>query len=205
MTIASHSKDQHGNSSENARLAQLEERGHHKAEAIGSNPIPRICSLPLTQNKHTIIDSCFHQELSQYKWQAVKSRNTWYAVGSIIDGGKRKPVRLHRYLLSASDGSIVDHINGNGLDNRLENIRIVDQRMNAWNRKNTKNSQSNKLSAYKGVSKKNGKWRSQIYVNGKKVHLGTYADEIEAAKKYDEAAIKNFGLYAHINFAVVQK
>lgn len=62
MTIASHSKDQHGNSSENARLAQLEERGHHKAEAIGSNPIPRICSIPLTQNKHTTGISCFYNE-----------------------------------------------------------------------------------------------------------------------------------------------
>lgn len=59
MTIASHSKDQHGNSSENARLAQLEERGHHKAEAIGSNPIPRICSLPLTQNKQSKTGICF--------------------------------------------------------------------------------------------------------------------------------------------------
>lgn len=205
MIFASHSKAQHEERQENARLAQLEERGHHKAEVIGSNPIPRICSLPLTKNKHTLIDSWLHQELSKYKWQATKSRNTWYVVRSIIENGKPRAIRLHRYLTNAKQGEIVDHINGNGLDNRVENLRIVNQQKNAWNRKFTKNSKQDKSSLYKGVCKRGCKWRSQIFANGKKIHLGTFNDEVTAAHKYDDSAIKNFGLYAHLNFKGVQK
>lgn len=98
---------------------------------------------------------------------------------------------LGRYLLNASKKAIVDHINGNPLDNRKCNLRIVS---NSINIQNTGPSIDNPLNL-KGVSlhKSTGKYRARIYVNYKEIHLGLFDSPEKAAKAYNLAAIKFFG------------
>ena len=109
--------------------------------------------------------------------------------------------RLHRFLLNPSDNEIVDHKNHNPLDNRRCNLRICTK---AENNMNVSKQRRNTTSKYKGVCwmKNNRKWRAQIRINRKSKHIGLYDSEEEAAKCYDEYAIKHFGVYAHTNFPI---
>jgi hypothetical protein len=128
-----------------------------------------------------------------YNWTAFCSHGTWYAKAHIGN----KTVLMHRVITMALKEQKIDHINGNGLDNRKENLRLATNRQNSWNSKSTIGS-----SKYKGVSwcKQKNKWRTRIYFNGKDIHLGFFVNEKDAAKIYDEIALKYFGEFARINF-----
>jgi hypothetical protein len=101
-------------------------------------------------------------------------------------------------ILSAKHGEEVDHINGDGLDNRRANLRVCTHSENAKN----KRKQRNNISGFKGVSfnKKMNRWKGQLEINGKSIYLGFYTDPIDAAKAYDEAARKYYGNFANVNF-----
>ena len=90
----------------------------------------------------------------------------------------------------------VDHINGNKLDNRLENLRIVTPQQNNMNKTSSKNS----TSQYIGIYLYNKKWRASIKVNNKNIHLGTFINEIDAAKSRDLATKEYFGIHGKLNF-----
>ena len=104
---------------------------------------------------------------------------------------------LHRLIAGATKGEIVDHRNGNTLDNCRLNLRICAQAENTINRKS-----KGGASRFKGVwlEKRRGKWVAEIRLNGKRKHIGTFVDEIEAAKAYDAAARKTHGEFATLNF-----
>lgn len=108
----------------------------------------------------------------------------------------RTQVRMHRVLIPNTE--IVDHINGDKADNRRENIRACTRR------ENNLNSVKKKITGYKGVKmdKRNGRYRASITSNGKRLFLGSFATEIEAAFKYDEAARKHHGEFARGNFSL---
>jgi len=84
---------------------------------------------------------------------------------------------------------VVDHINDNKLDNRVQNLQIVSQRFNVFKTQGAYSSQ------YKGVSwdKNAKKWRTKIFINGKNKHLGLFIDEYEAHLAYQNA-LKNIEL-----------
>ena len=96
-----------------------------------------------------------------------------------------------------STNLVIDHINGNGLDNRRANLRLATVAQNAWNSKKRKS-----RSGYKGVcyDKAKRRWRAAIVHHGRRIHLGYFKEKLEAAKAYDTAAIKYFGQFAHTNF-----
>ena len=114
---------------------------------------------------------------------------------------KGKLYRAHRvvwFLVTGEDpgDKVVDHVNGDGLDNRFENLRLCEQK------ENVRNSRKSCISRqkYKGVSK-HGKrgYQARINVDGKQVALGTFRTQEEAAEAYNQAAIKHHGEYAKLN------
>lgn len=102
---------------------------------------------------------------------------------------------MHKIIMP---GSEIDHKNGDGLDNRKENLRVCSRSQNLFNRR--KHSKSS--SSYKGVSWNplHKKWHSRIMKNKKQINLGYFDKEIDAAIAYDESAKKLFGEFCHTNF-----
>jgi hypothetical protein len=147
-----------------------------------------------------LVDDCDHTELSRFKWSAVKIGHTYYAQRHIHGAnGKRTTIYLHRVILGLTGSKVLcDHINGEGLDNRRSNLRIASRAQNNVN----KRPQEGGTSKWKGVcfDKGNGKWRTQIGIDGKTTHLGYFHEELAAAAAYDRAAIKFFGEFAKTNF-----
>jgi hypothetical protein len=154
--------------------------------------------IPLTQGKFAIVDPEDYNILSQYKWQAQRSARNIYARRVVREDSKRTLILMHREILKMADDLVVDHINHNGLDNRRSNLRPATKKQNGWNKRSKLHS-----SRFKGVgwNKRTKKWRATICYKGKKISLGLYGDENEAAKAYDEAAKKYRGEFAALNFS----
>lgn len=134
-------------------------------------------------------------------WYEYLSQSTWYSnsiTGYVSRKGHLcKPEYMHRVITNAPKGMNVDHINGNKLDNRVENLRLATPSENVQNKKRKRNNQS----GYKGVSYYYaGKWRARIDVDGHEINLGYYDDKEDAAHAYDEAARHYFGEFARTNF-----
>ncbi len=108
----------------------------------------------------------------------------------------QKIVSFHRLVINAASGEIVNHINGDSLDNRRENLRIVNPAQNARNQIKYKKT----ASRFKGVSFSKGKWRARIKVCGVLIGLGTFDDEVHAAYVYDIASMKHHMEYGRTNF-----
>lgn len=150
--------------------------------------------IALTRDEVTIVDDDDFERLSQWLWYCA---GEGYAVRNQTIEGKNTLILMHRDIMNAPEGVQVDHINGNKLDNRKENLRLCTIAENSRNRSTQKNNNS----GYKGVvwHKPNKKWLTQIRFNGKRIHIGYFTDIHEAAKAYNEKAKELFGEFASIN------
>lgn len=140
----------------------------------------------LTQDQTTIVSDEDYGRLSRNKWHAAwdSGTQTFYAQAGL----KRKTIKMHRVILGVTNPKIhVDHINHDTLDNRRENLRLVDTRTNSSNQKDKENGKFS--SRYTGVSwnQKNRKWFAGIRIDGKRKHLGSFDSEEEASKAYRSA------------------
>jgi len=160
-------------------------------------------TIKLTKDKEAMVDDCDYNMLSAYRWYwALKPRSKFgYAVADLHNIDNEFGVRhvtMHRMLLKPDRGKVVDHVNGNGLDNRRENIRICTLSQN--NANFAVGGKRNK-SGYKGVSwhKSTQKWRATLLLGGKQHYLGIFDDKLEAARAYNVEALKCFGEFARIN------
>lgn len=141
--------------------------------------------IPLSQGKFAIVDEDNFDALSEHNWMYSHG----YAKRNFVkENGKKTTIYLHRVILGAEKGQIVDHKNGNPLDNRKTNIRICSQSENLFN----KRIQSNNKSGYKGVAwnKEKKKWQAQARFCGKRYSIGYFQTKEEAAKAYNNTIIK---------------
>ena len=150
--------------------------------------------LELNHGLVTQFDECDEELVMSRKWLAYKnSRNTWYVRSRI--GSSTTFLILSRLLLNAPDEMVVDHIDGDGLNNARANLRLCTPRQNSQNRRKGKSGSSQ----FKGVVAHRGKWRAQIRYSGKLYVLGRFEDEMEAAREYNSAARIYFGEFARLN------
>lgn len=154
-------------------------------------------NIPLTQGKIAIVDDEDYVIINQHKWFAVRSRKIYYARTWIKTDSGKILMPIHRFIMNPDKHVLIDHINGDGLDNRRCNLRICNYITNQRNRRITIGS-----SRFKGVCwhKLNNKWRARIRINCHLKDLGCFDSELAAAKSYDQAAILYFGNFARINF-----
>lgn len=158
--------------------------------------------IELSQGKCALVDDEDFEYLNQWKWHAHVGKNSSYARrNKSIGHGKQTAIQMHRVIMNTPIGLDVDHINGDGLDNRQVNLRNVTRKQNTHNRNQPSKYRS---SEFKGVSKHTMlhgsiRWRARICVDWKNVSLGVYDTKTEAAEAYNVAALKYYGEYARLN------
>ena len=162
--------------------------------------------IQLTQNQVAQIDDEDFEWLSEWKWYAWRRSEIygWYAIRSDKIDGQPVQVRMHVAIWerhneqSVLEGNVVDHHNGNSLDNQQSNLR---QASFVQNRQNSR-MRSDNSSGFKGVSLVSGKEKFRAYIsppNTKPIHLGTFDSILEAAEAYNTAAIEIHGEFARLN------
>jgi len=141
--------------------------------------------------KEILVDEEDWHELMRSSW----TNNVGYAMGQI----DRKYWRMHRYIMQTTDKDIfIDHINGNRLDNRKENLREVTPAENGMNKK--PRNDENATSKYKGVNRRSvNRFGAIVTKNGINYNLGLFIDEKDAARAYNEKAKELFGEFANLN------
>lgn len=156
--------------------------------------------IKLTQDQAAIVDPEFEPFLRQFSWSTVWTRDRFYARTYMWISGERKTVQMHRFIMGMPK-EMVDHINGDSLDNRLSNLRLATSQENTWNSKKVKGAIN-----YIGVKQRKwGKYESDIRVDGKKVFLGSFDTAELAAQAYDVACLKHRGEFAALNFPLEGK
>jgi len=151
-------------------------------------------STPKHPNTFVKVDDEDFEPLNQWKWTITEKG---YARRRVPDG-RRRNLLMHRSILNAASGVLVDHINGDKLDNQRANLRLCTLTENCRNRKPNLDG----TSKYRGVgwSKNENKFRARIKIGGgQRVALGYFKSETEAAMAYNEAALKYHGEFARLN------
>jgi hypothetical protein len=139
--------------------------------------------IPLTRGFFVQVDDEDFERLNTHRWYASITYNRVYASRDTKKDGVRIREKMHRIIMNAPSELEVDHINGNGLDNRKENLRLVTHRQNHQNRNTSKSSK------YPGVARipKTGYYRAKIQERGINHDLGNYKSEEVAATVYKVA------------------
>lgn len=150
------------------------------------------------QNQFAMVDDEDYEFVSQWKWCGKKDPSGTYVQRTFRVNGKSKTVSLHRMIMKAGSGELVDHADKNTLNNQKSNLRICTKAENNANSKSRKDS----TSKYLGVSwnTRTSKWVAAIQKEKVIKHLGYFEDEILAAKAYDKKATELFGKFANLNF-----
>lgn len=151
--------------------------------------------IQLTNWGTALVDDAEYEAISRFSWY---NEQGYAARMSSRTAGKRVVLRMHWQVIPLPPGFVIDHINGNRLDNRRCNLRIVSR---ADNNKNRLANKAGTSSQFKGVTWREHAhaWKAYIKINRKQIHLGYFKSEIEAAKAYNEAAQRLFGEFARPN------
>jgi len=154
----------------------------------------------LGQGEFALVEPPDYYLLKNYVWYLSGNGKEFYAFRNIkIARGKIKIVSMHRQIMDFPEGLLVDHKNNNTLDNRRENLRLATHSQNACNRSKIRKRTSSKfIGVY--FEKRTGRYTSKIRIKGKRLWLGRFKSESDAARAYDKAARKYHGEFAKLNF-----
>lgn len=167
--------------------------------ALDLQPVQEVYRIPLTQGQFALVDKEDFEELSKRKWSAKWSKNTksYYAARSqwAVDTKKNHTIQMHRQILGHPSGMVVDHRNGDTLDNRRINLRVATHSQNSRNQKKKSGNQS----GYKGVgwSKSRQYWEVRLRIKGKYVHMVGFSSKEKAYEAYKKAAVQLHGDFAN--------
>lgn len=156
--------------------------------------------IPLSKGHFAVVDDADYPLVAQFKW----CYDNGYAVRKVtISPGKYKKLLLHRFLLNAEHGQMVDHADGDGLNNQRCNLRLCNGSQNNANRRLLKPG----VSKYKGVRKEThaNTWNASIGYHSRRIHIGCFKTEEEAARAYDAKAIELYGEFAFTNSGVLHQ
>lgn len=163
---------------------------------LGGRP-RKPMQIPLTRGMVALVDKEDYEELRKFKWSAIHIGKRWYAVRSTSrkDIQPKKMILMHRFIMSPLDKMIIDHIDGNGLNNTRKNLRYCTRSENARNVIKS----NNNTSGFKCVSffKRDKNWRAYIVLNNKQIHIGYFETAELAYKAYCEACVKYHGEFAN--------
>jgi len=149
-------------------------------------------------NLVALVDDEDFEYINQWKWFADKYKHGYYAGRNDYTTSPKTNISMHRQILGITDSKIlVDHANHNGLNNQRYNIRVANKSQNAVNTYSQKNS----TSKYLGVcwKERDRKWVAQITKDYKKIWIGYFEKEIDAAIAYNKKALELFGEFANLN------
>lgn len=153
--------------------------------------------IKLTQNQFALVDDDKYDFINQWKWHAVKSKGTYYARRYDCSNGGKVGIRMQDLVIGKLNGFVADHKDGNGLNNQRNNLRTCTYRQNSINRSGWGSSK------YLGVSfeKCTHKWIARINTGDKKINIGRFKVEENAAIAYNIYAEKYHGEFARFNTA----
>lgn len=151
------------------------------------------------QNMFTEVDDEDFELLNQWKWRGKKDGNSFYVY---CKSYKLKNKALHRIVIKAKKGEIVDHIDGNTLNNKKSNLRLCSKSQNSMNAKKRSSAKTSKYKCFY--------WNTERSVfksfvcrmenrKQKKHYVGTFRNELDAAKAYNKKSKELFGEFARLN------
>lgn len=151
--------------------------------------------ISLTQGMVALVDDEDYEMVLQYKWSLVKGRNTYYA-----EQKRRVKYRhMHRFIMNTPKGMIVDHLDGNGLNNQKYNMRNCTYSQNNQNRMN----RNSEKFGYQGVTRRgSNKFYAYIRYKTKLAHLGVYSTAEQAAEAYNKKAVELYKESARLNYII---
>jgi hypothetical protein len=160
-------------------------------------PVPQgdaVKTIPLGDGVYAYVDAADYEWLNQWQWRL----HGGYAARHVNRKGKYGVIFMHREIMQPPAGRIVDHINGNKVDNTRANLRNITPGQNVQNKRKHRGTSS----IYKGVSyyKAGHCWRAQVVLGKESFYLGQFDSEVEAARAYDYKAVELFGEFARPNF-----
>jgi hypothetical protein len=159
-----------------------------------------MIEIKLTQGMVAKIDDEDFDIVSKIKWQAEKRGGHYYARGVISTFQRRsKKVYMHRLIMNAKPNDIVDHKNIDGLNNQRGNLRICTIAQNNRNRSSAAGARSKFLGVDLAGRPNNKRWRAAICHQRKRICIGHFDNEEEAAAAYNTYALKLHGEFARLN------
>lgn len=149
--------------------------------------------IPLTDGFTALVDDEDFEALSKFTWHVHRHGRMYYPQTTIYKGGK-KTIRMHRMVVGCNSKILIDHKDGNGMNNTRENLRVATSTQNNRNARLRKDS----TTGFKGVhfKKASRKFQAHIRVDGERIYLGCFLTPEEAHAAYCKAAQRHFGVFA---------
>lgn len=158
--------------------------------------------IALTKGQFAMVDDADYELVNSYKWCAHKHGNSFRAMRNNRwtrhgEDWATKNTTMHRFLMKAANGTSIDHIDRNPLNNQRANLRFCTHSQNIMNATKIMGC----ISRFKGVTKRSNcrSWIARIFLNGKNKNIGRFSTEIEAALAYNFMAAHHFGEFALLN------